>query len=322
MGSLLITGGTGSLGRAIIKKLLRRADARKIVVLSRDEASQVKMANEADFRSPRLIYHIADIKDQEAIYRAIIQNGVDQIVHAAALKHVPIAEKHPSEAMDINVGGSRSVLQAALHANVNRVVLVSTDKAAQPTNTYGMTKALMERLMPEFNGSKMTVNVTRFGNLVGSRGSVLELFLDQIKRSGKVTVTNPDMTRFHIRMTHAATTVLYALESSSNGLVLVPQMKAATLSEFVKAVFEYRRLATKMDIIGPRPGEKLHEQVVSVDEMVKTRFALDFDGVAITNQVQNKPALSAPISSDTASRMDSEELLSMIMEVGPDLALV
>lgn len=317
---VLITGGSGTLGRALTIKLLKRPDVDKVVVFSRDEAAQAQMQSDTEFRSRKLHYHIGDITNRDAIARALIAHRITHVAHTAALKHVPVAEAHPSECVDVNVIGSRNVLLEARAAKVSRVVLVSTDKAAQPSNTYGLSKALMERLMPEYNGlGGMSVNVARFGNLVGSRGSVLGLFLKQIFDSGSVTVTDPEMTRFFIKITQAADTVMFGLFCPDSGLILVPNMKAATLDNFVGAVFEYAHAPRNMKIVGPRAGEKRHELVISQDESLRTRLVSEFHGYAITAKaVDDKHrVLKGELHSENSIKMDDQELLSMIQELGP-----
>lgn len=316
---VLVTGGAGTLGQAVVRGLLKDR-GNKIVIYSRDEASQVKMATDVEF-GQRVFYEIGDVTSRDALNRAFLRHKVTQVVHAAALKHVPVCEKQPSECIETNVIGSRNVLRSALECGVSSVVLVSTDKAAQPTNTYGLSKALMERLVCEFDGIKgMRVTATRFGNLVGSRGSVLELFLHQLKTTGMVTVTDPSMTRFFIRIRHAADTVLYALNRGTGNQVLVPAMRAATLGDFVKATIEFSRTNGKMNVVGLRPGEKHHEMIITEDEARRTVQPNEFHGVAITSSTQKKPALDKALSSDVASMMDQDELLGMISEIGQELA--
>lgn len=317
----LVTGGTGTLGQAVTKRLLKEGGTR-VVVFGRDEASQVKMAGEPDLRTARVAYEIGDVTSKESLRRAIARHKVTDIVHAAAMKHVPICERQPGECIEVNVVGSRNVLQAALESGkVGAVTLVSTDKAAQPTNTYGLTKALMERLVAEYADCGMRVNATRFGNLVGSRGSVLELFLRQLRTEGSITVTDPTMTRFFIRVKHAAETVAYALRAGAGGAVFVPQMKAATLGDFVKATMEFSRVQGRINTVGLRPGEKRHEMVVTAEEAPRAFQPSEFLGVALAQKAQAKPALSGPVSSETSPMMGPDELLGMIAEVGPQAAL-
>lgn len=314
---VLVTGGSGTLGQAVTKRLLKAGRNQKIVILSRDEASQAKMAQESEFRTAKVVYEIGDVKDRDCLTRIMARHRPNKVVHAAALKHVPICERQPSECVDTNVIGSRNILHASMEAGVASVVLVSTDKAAQPTNVYGLSKALMERLVGEYNGLKgMKVTATRFGNLVGSRGSVLELFLRQIRQDGRVTVTDPEMTRFFIRVSQAADTVDYALESGKPGTIIVPQMKAAALGEFVKAVIEFSGSQAKLDIVGPRAGEKKHEIIVAADEAPRTALVPEYLGMCILPGLAPKPAVTGPVSSEHAPKMGSDELLGMISEVG------
>lgn len=322
MDSIMVTGGTGTLGQAVVKRLLKENKDGKIIVFGRDEASQAKMGADPVLKTKRVAFEIGDVTSKESLRRAIAKHSVTAIVHAAAMKHVPICERQPSDCIETNVVGSRNVLQASIESGkVLSVVLVSTDKAAQPTNTYGLSKALMERLVPEYNGiGGMRVSATRFGNLVGSRGSVLELFLRQIRTQGFVTVTDPEMTRFFIRVSQAADTVSYALRSPVGGAIYIPQMKASTLRDFVKATIEFSRVSAEMRVVGLRPGEKRHETVVTDDEALRTAQPNEFLGIALTCSAQERPALKGALSSDNSTKMGQDELLGMISEVGRELA--
>jgi len=319
MSNVLVTGGPGTLGRAVIEKMLKLPQFRKIVVFSRDEAQQVQMASDPMVKNSKVEFFTGSITNRDALDKAVDKHDIDTIVHAAALKHVPICERHPSECIDTNVIGSRNVLDVARAYAVERVVLVSTDKASSPNNVYGLSKALMESLMHEYNSQKMLVNVARFGNLIGSRGSVLELFLRQAKSTGTVTVTNPEMTRFFIRIKQAADTVLYALQHKVGGFVFVPKMKAARLEDFVHAVFDYLHLPPKIKIIGARPGEKVHETIINKDEVSRVGVAEEFLGLLIGKDVlpEKRRAITKAITSDRDKKMDAEELLGMIQEIAP-----
>ena len=318
--TVLITGGSGTLGRALALQMLKNGEYSKIVIFSRDEASQVRMAMESGYKSDRIAYCLGDVNDKESLVRAVERFKVNKIIHTAAVKHVPLAEKQPSEAIATNVTGSKNVLQVALEHGISRVVLVSTDKAAQPHNVYGLTKALMERLMPEYDGlGKLTVNVVRFGNLLGSRGSVLELFLRRIKTEGKVILTDPAMTRFFLRISQAAGVTLHALSHPQSGVVFIPQMRAARMGDVVKAVFEYANVAPNIQVIGSRPGEKIHELILGPDEMLKSALLNDFNGFILRSKAQEKPAITAPISSENAQFMGVDEIISMISEVASEL---
>lgn len=312
----LITGGAGTLGRAVVKGLLKSADDSKIIIYSRDEAAQARMAQEPEFRSSRLEFVVGDILSKDALTRTMIRYGVSHIIHAAAQKHVPVAEKTPSQCIDINVIGSRNVLQVATEQKVKRVVMVSTDKAAQPSNVYGLSKALMERMSLEFNGlNDMSVNIARFGNLMGSRGSVLELFLKQIKNGGVVSLTDPNMTRFFIRIKTAANVVLFALDAPVNGHIFIPQMRAVKMKDFVDAAFEFSNVTPKIKVIGPRPGEKTHEYIVGDDEWIRTKSVNNFQGIAIVPLPQTKPVQAGAQTSQNAQFMQTDEIVGMIREV-------
>ena len=312
---VLITGGTGTLGKALVRKLLGKTGTEKIVSVSRNEAEQVRMGSNTEFRTEKLVFSVGDTRNRDLMLNLMRTHQISHVIHTAALKHVPICEKQPSECMSINVEGSRNILQAASESGVERVVMVSTDKAAQPTNTYGLSKALMERLMNEYSVNDLTVNCTRFGNLVGSKGSVLELFLQQARENNVVTVTDPDMTRFFIRISHAADVVLAALKHEKSGLVFVPQMKSAVLSDFVQAVFEFAHIKPQINITGARPGEKKHEMLISEEEAFRVIQIPEFLGLGIGKTVVAKPVLHGALNSVTAPRMTVEELVSMLSEI-------
>ena len=315
---VLVTGGTGTLGKAVIRKLLGKTGTEFIVSVSRNEAEQVRLSASSEFRTDKLIFAAGDIRNRDLMLNLMRVNKISHVVHTAALKHVPICEKQPSECMSINVEGSRNILQAASESGVQRVVMVSTDKAAQPMNAYGLSKALMERLMNEYDG-KMGVNCTRFGNLVGSKGSVFELFLQQARENGTVTVTDPEMTRFFIRISQAADVVHHALGHLKSGLVFVPQMRAAVLSNFVQAVFEYARIHPKIQVIGARPGERKHEMLVSEEEAFRSVQIPEFSGLGLGKTSQDKPFSRGAINSSTAPKMPVDELVSMLQEIDKKL---
>ena len=322
MEHVLITGGTGTFGRALTSRLLKLDGVKHIVIFSRDEATQVQMQSIPEYRDRRVVYHTGSVTDRDALMKVMARNDVDTILHTAALKHVPICEAHPSECYGINVQGSQNVLQVASEVGVEKVVLISTDKAAQPSNTYGLSKAMMERLMYEYNGlNNLVVNVARFGNLVGSRGSVLELFIKQIRDGGRVQATDPQMTRFFIRITQAATTVLFAAQQNKGGLVFVPQMKCATLDYFIKAVFEYLNVTPQIDIMGARPGEKRHELIIGADEVTRAGHAEEFLGLVLHQKPlePRRQVIKEAISSERARRMDVDELVGLIREIAPQL---
>ena len=278
---ILITGGTGSLGRALTKRLLaEKVDV--IRIFSRNENKQVTMQSE--FNDNRLRFLIGDVRDLPRLQRAL--EGIDIVFHAAALKHVPIIEYNPFEAINTNVIGSRNVIEACLSENVDRVVGVGTDKAVSPLNTYGATKLLMEKLFVTANNyvnpeKHLTKFISvRYGNVFGSSGSVIPRFIEQIKKKQKITITDPKMTRFSITMNEALDFILNATNSGKGSEIFVPKMRAYDIMDLKDALFSILGNFGE-EIIGIRPGEKLHEVLIGDDEI---RHSWEFnDMYMITN---------------------------------------
>lgn len=272
--TLLITGGTGSFGKKFIETLLRDHNPRKVIVFSRDELKQYEMQQNPVFRDERMRWFLGDVRDVERLRRAF--NGVDIVIHAAALKQVPAAEYNPFEAIKTNVFGAQNVIEAAIDRGVRRVVALSTDKAANPINLYGATKLCSDKLFVAGNaytGGGTRFSVVRYGNVLGSRGSVLPLFLKQ-RASGVVTVTDPRMTRFWITLEQAVQFVLRALDTMTGGELYVPKIPSMTMHDMARAVAPHCR----QEIVGIRPGEKLHEVMIPEDEAHR---ALDCAGYYI-----------------------------------------
>jgi UDP-N-acetylglucosamine 4,6-dehydratase len=259
--AVLITGGTGSFGRAFAQRLLDDFSPKKVIILSRDE--QKHYAMEREMVDPRLRFFVGDIRDKSRLRRAF--SGVDLVVHAAAMKHVHIAEYNPIEAIRTNVDGAANVIDAALECGVSRVVALSTDKAVSPVNLYGATKLCMEKLFVAANSysgeSGTQFDLVRYGNVVGSKGSVVPLFLQQRLR-GRLTVTEGDMTRFWIGMNRAIDLVLLALKDGLRGEVFIPKLPACTVNVLTEAIAP----GLPIDHIGIRPGEKMHETLITLDE--------------------------------------------------------
>ncbi len=263
---ILVTGGTGSFGKKFIEVMLKEYHPRKIIVFSRDELKQHEM-QVAGFKDPSLRYFIGDIRDQQRCRRAF--EGVDIVVHAAALKQVPACEYNPMEAIKTNILGSGNVIDAAIDAGVKKVIALSTDKAVNPVNLYGATKLAAEKLFIQSNayaGAKNTrFSCVRYGNVVGSRGSVVPVFLKQ-RESGKVTVTDERMTRFWISLEGGVRFVIRAVENMHGGEVFVPKIPSMTVTDLAKAIAP----EASIEYIGIRPGEKLHEVLISEDEARQT----------------------------------------------------
>jgi UDP-N-acetylglucosamine 4,6-dehydratase len=261
--SFLITGGTGSFGQTLVNKLLS-TDIREVVVFSRDEAKQHFMRQEIS--DPRLRFILGDIRNYESILRALY--GVDYIFHAAALKQVPASEAFPWEFVQTNVEGSHNLLRAITNSNVTNSVFLSTDKAVYPLNSMGMTKALMEKLVRSDDySSNSTSVITRYGNVIGSRGSVIPQFIESIKNHGYVNITDPIMTRFMMSLEESVDLVLFALANGSDGDLFVQKSPAATVETIVSALsLLLKQEKIEMKIIGVRPGEKIHETLLTAEE--------------------------------------------------------
>ncbi len=264
--TVLITGGTGTFGRAFIKRLLDVPGIAKVIVLSRDELKQSQMA--AENKDERLRFFIGDIRDSDRLKRAF--SGVDIVVHAAALKRVESIEYNPFEAIQTNVIGSKNVIEAALDCNVSKVLLISSDKAVEPINLYGATKMSAEKLFIAANAyvgnRNAAFSVVRYGNVIGSRGSFVEL-IERQRESGVITVTDKQMTRFWIRIESVMDVVLEALALMQGGETFVPKMKNMPIVDMVKLLAP----ECKMQVIGMRPGEKLHEILLTKYEAREAR---------------------------------------------------
>lgn len=260
--SVLITGGTGSFGRSFAELVLRECGPRRVIIFSRDELKQHDMRVRG-FTDPRLRYFIGDVRDPDRLRRAM--QNVEVVVHAAALKQVPACEYNPIEAVLTNVMGGRNVIEAALDTGVQRAVMISTDKAVNPVNLYGATKLVSEKLFVQANAYRgagpTRFACVRYGNVVGSRGSVIPLFLEQ-KSTGKVSVTDPRMTRFWITLDQGVRFVAGCLERMHGGEIFVPKIPSMNIMDLVEAVAP----GCTAETIGIRPGEKLHEVLISEDE--------------------------------------------------------
>lgn len=265
---LLITGGTGSFGSTVLKRLVHEP-FREIRIFSRDEKKQEDQRHR--FRDPRLRYYIGDVRDLRSISGAV--KDVDYIFHAAALKQVPSCEFHPMEAVKTNVIGTDNLLEAAISAGVSRVVCLSTDKAVYPINAMGISKALMEKVMVAKSrlalGTDTVITGTRYGNVLASRGSVVPLFVDQVRRGVPLTITDPAMTRFVMTLGEAVDLVLYAFTHGQNGDLFVQKAPAATIDTLARSVLEIMDSPDHpTGVIGTRHGEKLYEALLSREEMV------------------------------------------------------
>lgn len=276
---VLVTGGTGSFGKKFIKILQEEKQPKKIIVFSRDELKQHEM-QVGGYNQENLRYFIGDIRDRERLVRAL--HGVDIVVHAAALKQVPACEYNPMEAIKTNIMGTANVVEAALDAGVKKVLTVSTDKAVSPANLYGATKLAAEKLTIQSNayaGGKSTrFSCVRYGNVVGSRGSVVPLFLKQ-RATGQVTITDERMTRFWLSLEQGVRFVIQCIEQMEGGEVFIPKIPSTKVTDLAKAIAPQ----AKLEIIGIRPGEKLHEVLISEDE---ARNAIELDTMYVVQPAE------------------------------------
>ncbi len=271
---VLVTGGTGSFGKKFIEIMLRDYHPKKIIVFSRDELKQHEMRM-SGFDHPTLRYFIGDVRDRDRLRRAF--HGVDIVVHAAALKQVPACEYNPMEAIKTNILGSANIIEAALDAGVKKVLALSTDKAVNPVNLYGATKLAAEKLFVQSNayaaGTATRFSCTRYGNVVGSRGSVVPVFLRQ-REQGRLTITDPRMTRFWLSLEQGVRFVIRCIEQMEGGEVFVPKIPSMRVMDLAKAIAP----EAEIDIIGIRPGEKLHEVLLNEDE---ARSAVELDDMFV-----------------------------------------
>lgn len=279
--TLLITGGTGSFGNTVLRRFLS-TDIGEIRIFSRDEKKQDDMRHELEAMSPefahKVKFYIGDVRDAEAVRQAVF--GVDYIFHAAALKQVPSCEKFPSEAVKTNVLGTENLLSAAIEYEVKTVVCLSTDKAVYPVNAMGLSKAMMEKVAlakaQSVNTGKTKICCTRYGNVLCSRGSVIPLWISQIKNSQPITVTDPTMTRFVMSLEDAVDLVMFAIEHGENGDILIQKAPACTLKTMADAVSAIFSPDTEIKTIDVRDGEKLHETLLTEDEYKKSVDMGDF----------------------------------------------
>jgi len=274
--TLLVTGGTGSFGNAVLRRFLE-SDLHEIRIFSRDEKKQDDMRKR--YNSAKLKFYIGDVRDYRSVEQAM--RGVDYVFHAAALKQVPSCEFHPMQAVRTNVLGTENVLEAAIAAKVKRVVCLSTDKAVYPINAMGISKAMMEKVMVaasrNLEGTGTVISGTRYGNVMASRGSVIPLFVEQVFAGKPITITDPSMTRFMMTLADAVDLVQYAFEHGNNGDIFVQKAPAATVETLAHAIL---RLMNRPDhpvqVIGTRHGEKLYEALLSRDEMARAQDMGDY----------------------------------------------
>ncbi|WP_420401437.1 UDP-N-acetylglucosamine 4,6-dehydratase (inverting) [Flagellimonas sp.] len=268
--SLLITGGTGSLGKALTKDILsNHPEIRRLIIFSRDEQKQFQMAQEYPVdKYPQIRYFIGDVRDKDRLIRAF--KGVDYVIHAAAMKHVHLAEYNPEECIKTNIGGAQNVVDACFETNVERVVALSTDKACAPINLYGATKLTSDKLFVAANNIKgsnpIRFSVVRYGNVMGSNGSVIPFFIKKSKQDGKLPITDPKMTRFNISLQGGVDMVMHALEHAWGGELFVPKIPSYKIMDVAEAIGP----ECEKPIVGIRPGEKVHEEMITVSDSFYT----------------------------------------------------
>ena len=321
---LLITGGTGSFGNAVMKRFLD-TDIKEIRIFSRDEKKQDDMRKL--YNNNKLKFYIGDVRDLDSVKN--VMHGVDYIFHAAALKQVPSCEFFPLEAVKTNVLGTDNVLTAAIAAGVKKVVVLSTDKAVYPINAMGMSKALMEKIMIAkarlCNPDKTILCGTRYGNVMASRGSVIPLFISQIKEGKPITITDPNMTRFMMTIDDAIDLVLYAFESAQPGDIFIHKAPAATIGTLASALKKLFKADNPIKIIGTRHGEKLYETLVTREEMAKAEDLGKYYRIPMDDRDLNyglyfsegKPEISLKedFNSHNTYRLSEEELIELLLKV-------
>ncbi|MEG8947208.1 polysaccharide biosynthesis protein [Rosettibacter firmus] len=323
---LLITGGTGSFGNAVLRRFLN-TDIKEIRIFSRDEKKQDDMRQ--FYKNNKIKYFVGDVRDKRAVDEAM--RGADYVFHAAALKQVPSCEFFPVQAVYTNVIGTQNVLDSAIEHLVKKVVVLSTDKAVYPINAMGMTKALAEKVLVaksrEFdkNGNKTLIVGTRYGNVMASRGSVIPLFVEQIKAGKPITITEPQMTRFMMTLEEAVDLVLFAFENGKPGDIFIQKAPAATIETIAKALLELYNAKNEIKIIGVRHGEKIHETLVNREEMAKAEdlgkfFRIpadvrDLNYNKFFTEGENKFRFSEDYTSNNTYRLNIEETKELLMKL-------
>ena len=320
--TLLITGGTGSFGNAVLRRFLD-TDIKEIRIFSRDEKKQDDMRNL--YKNDKLKFFIGDTRDYSSIYQAM--NGVDYVFQAAALKQVPSCEFFPLEAVKTNVMGTENVLAAAIECGVKHAICLSTDKAVYPINAMGMTKSLMEKIAvaKSRNSRDTIISITRYGNVMCSRGSVIPLFIDQIRANQPITITDPNMTRFMMSLESAVDLVLFAYEHSQGGELFIQKAPAATIQTLAEAVSELFGAKQEPHIIGTRHGEKLYESLLTREEMVKAIDLGDYYMVPSDNRDLNYSKYfsngkiefseAQDYTSHNTQRLNKEEMKEMLLKL-------
>jgi UDP-glucose 4-epimerase len=321
--TLLITGGTGSFGNAVLRRFIN-SDLHEIRIFSRDEKKQDDMRKK--FNNPKIKFYIGDVRDYQSVLNAV--RGSDFIYHAAALKQVPSCEFHPMEAVKTNVLGTENVLEAAINGDVKRVVCLSTDKAVYPINAMGISKAMMEKVIvaKSRSSTKTVICATRYGNVMASRGSVIPLFANQISAGQPISITDPNMTRFMMTLDDAVDLVLYAFEHGNPGEIFVQKAPAATIDTLAKALTELLGVSSHpIHVIGTRHGEKLFESLLSREEMVAAedlggyyRVPPDLRDLSYSKFVEQGEVLiseAIEYNSHNTTRLDIDGMQKLLMKL-------
>jgi UDP-glucose 4-epimerase len=327
--TIMITGGTGSFGKTVATRLLDLNQVREIIIFSRDEKKQHDMRLE--YANPKLKFIIGDIRDSESINAAT--HGVNMIFHAAALKHVPACEFNPMEAVKTNIIGANNVIEAGLRNKVDKVVVLSTDKAAYPVNAMGCSKMMMEKIMVaraqhQRPNDHTIICGVRYGNVLYSRGSVIPLFVEQIKKGKKLTITNENMTRFLLPLPKAVDLVLYALENGQNGDLFIRKSPAATVGNVANACLELFGAKNEIELIGTRAGEKMHETLATWEELLRAEDRGDYYKIPCEREqsfgnyldrgvTKNNDVVS--YTSENTEQLDVDAVKEVLMEL-PEIA--
>jgi len=322
---LLITGGTGSFGNAVLRRFLD-TDIKEIRIFSRDEKKQDDMRHH--YQNPKIKFYIGDVRNRKSVDVAMI--GVDYVFHAAALKQVPSCEFFPVEAVRTNVLGAENVLDSAIYHKVKNVVVLSTDKACYPINAMGMSKALMEKVAIAKarslgENANTTICCTRYGNVMASRGSVIPLWIEQIKSGNDITITDPNMTRFMMTLDDAINLVLYAFQNGKNGDLFVQKAPSATLEVLANALIEIYETTSKIRIIGTRHGEKLYETLITREEISRAEDGGNYFRIPCDNRDLNydkyfvegeeKVATFEDYHSHNAQRLSIEKMKNLLLSL-------
>lgn len=318
----MITGGTGSFGHTVLKRFLD-TNVREIRIFSRDEKKQEDMRLELN--NDKVKFYIGDVRDYSSIYESMI--GVDYVFHAAALKQVPSCEFYPMEAVRTNILGTENVINAAIAKEVKKVIVLSTDKAVYPINAMGLSKAMAEKIMvaKSRSASKTIICATRYGNVMASRGSVIPLFVNQIKSNQELTLTDPDMTRFLMSLEDSVDLVLHAFEHAKQGDIFVQKAPASTIADLAQALLELFQSNSNLRIIGTRHGEKLYESLVSREEMAKAEDMGQYFRIVADNRdlnykkyfVEGEERLSNldDYTSHNTKRLSIEEIKHLLLKL-------